>query len=91
LKRSKRRSPPPVALAELAGTTTADLAPVEPVVGASSRGRRRSRLRGLITRRRAVQGGFGLALFFVPGLSFLCLPWLVTSGTLLVLELGPPE
>ena len=36
-------------------------------------------------------GGFGLALFFVPGLSFLCLPWLVTSGTLLVLELGPPE
>jgi CysZ protein len=35
-------------------------------------------------------GGFGLALFFVPGLSFLCLPWLVTSGTLLVLELGAP-
>ena len=26
-----------------------------------------------------------------PGLSFLCLPWLVTSGTLLVLELGPPD
>jgi CysZ protein len=36
-------------------------------------------------------GGFGLALFFVPGLSFLCLPWLVTSGTLLVLELGAPS
>ncbi|MEX2209013.1 MAG: EI24 domain-containing protein [Myxococcota bacterium] len=36
-------------------------------------------------------GGFGLALFFVPGLSFLCLPWLVTAGTLLVLELGAPE
>jgi CysZ protein len=37
-------------------------------------------------------GAFGLALFFVPGLSFLCLPWLVTSGTLLVLELSPsPE
>jgi CysZ protein len=37
-------------------------------------------------------GGFGLALFFVPGLSFLCLPWLVTSGTLLVLELPlPPD
>ena len=36
-------------------------------------------------------GGFGLVLFFVPGLSFLCLPWLVTSGTLLVLELGPPD
>ncbi len=35
-------------------------------------------------------GGLGLALFFVPGLSFLCLPWLVTSGTLLVLELGAP-
>lgn len=36
-------------------------------------------------------GGFGLALFFVPGLSFLCLPWLVTAGTLLVLELGAPD
>lgn len=36
-------------------------------------------------------GGFGLALFFVPGLSFVCLPWLVTAGTLLVLELGAPE
>ncbi|MGH9889029.1 MAG: EI24 domain-containing protein [bacterium] len=35
-------------------------------------------------------GAFGLALFFVPGLSFLCLPWLVTSGTLLVLELPLP-
>lgn len=36
-------------------------------------------------------GGLGLVLFFVPGLSFLCLPWLVTSGTLLALELGPPQ
>jgi CysZ protein len=36
-------------------------------------------------------GGFALALYAVPGLSFLCLPWLVTAGTLLVLELGPPE
>lgn len=32
-------------------------------------------------------GGAALALFLVPGLSFLCLPWLVTAGTLLVLEL----
>lgn len=36
-------------------------------------------------------GAFGLALFFVPGLSFLCLPWLVTSGTLLVLEVPLPK
>lgn len=36
-------------------------------------------------------GGFGLALFFLPGLSFLCLPWLVTSGTLLVLEVPLPS
>ncbi len=36
-------------------------------------------------------GGFGVVLFFVPGLSFLCLPWLVTSGTLLALDLGPPD
>lgn len=36
-------------------------------------------------------GGFALLVYAVPGLSFLCLPWLVTAGTLLALELGPPE
>jgi CysZ protein len=36
-------------------------------------------------------GAFALALYAVPGLSFLCLPWLVSAGTLLVLEVGPPE
>jgi CysZ protein len=36
-------------------------------------------------------GGVALALYLVPGLSFLCLPWLVTAGTLLVVELGAPE
>ncbi|HTO06184.1 MAG TPA: EI24 domain-containing protein [Myxococcota bacterium] len=36
-------------------------------------------------------GGFALVLFAVPGLSFVCLPWLVAAGTLLVLELGPPN
>ncbi|HXX47191.1 MAG TPA: EI24 domain-containing protein [Myxococcota bacterium] len=35
-------------------------------------------------------GSFALALYALPGLSFLCLPWLVTAGTLLALELGPP-
>jgi CysZ protein len=35
-------------------------------------------------------GGFALALYALPGLSFLCLPWLVSAGTLLALELGPP-
>lgn len=34
-------------------------------------------------------GGFALLLFLVPGVSFLCLPWLVSAGTLLVLELWP--
>jgi len=37
----------------------------------------------------AAFGGFALALFLVPGLSFFCLPWLVTAGTLFVLELWP--
>jgi len=37
----------------------------------------------------AAFGGFALALFAVPGLSFFCLPWLVTAGTLFVLELWP--
>jgi CysZ protein len=36
-------------------------------------------------------GAFALALYAIPGLSFLCLPWLVTAGTLLALEVGPPE
>jgi CysZ protein len=36
-------------------------------------------------------GAFALALYALPGVSFLCLPWLVTAGTLLVLEVGPPE
>jgi CysZ protein len=36
-------------------------------------------------------GGFALALYVVPGLSFVCLPWLVTAGTLLALELDPPD
>jgi CysZ protein len=36
-------------------------------------------------------GGFALVLYAVPGLSFVCLPWLVTAGTLLALEVGPPE
>lgn len=53
----------------------------------------RARRRWIWTHKREMLGfgGFGLALFFVPGLSFLCLPWLVTSGTLLVLELGAPD
>jgi len=36
-------------------------------------------------------GGVALGLFLVPGLSFFCLPWLVTAGTLFVLELWPDE
>jgi CysZ protein len=38
--------------------------------------------------------GFGataFASFLVPGLNFLCLPLLVTAGTRLALELGPPS
>lgn len=42
--------------------------------------------------RRAMLGFGGIALltFMVPGLNFLCLPWLVASGTLLALDVGPP-
>ncbi len=36
-------------------------------------------------------GGAALASFAIPGLNFLCLPWLVTAGTLLALEVGPPQ
>jgi CysZ protein len=36
-------------------------------------------------------GGAALLTFAIPGLNFLCLPWLVTAGTLLALEVGPPE
>ncbi len=37
--------------------------------------------------------GFGAAALvslLSPGLNFLCLPWFVTAGTLLALEVGPP-
>ena len=47
-----------------------------------------------IWRHRGAMGSFGgLALlsFAVPGLNFVCLPWLVTAGTLLALEVGPPS
>ncbi len=36
-------------------------------------------------------GGAALASFLVPGLNFLCLPVLVTGGTLLALEAGVPR
>jgi hypothetical protein len=38
--------------------------------------------------------GFGaaaLGTFLVPGLNFLCLPWLVTAGPLLALDVRVPE
>jgi CysZ protein len=47
-----------------------------------------------IWRHRGAMSGFGaaaLATFLVPGLNFLCLPWLVTAGTLLAIEVGPPD
>ncbi len=48
--------------------------------------------RAWLRREPAVVAGFGVgafATFLIPGLNFLCLPWLVTAGTLLVLEAGP--
>jgi CysZ protein len=35
-------------------------------------------------------GGAALGTFLIPGLNFLCLPWLVAAGTLLALEVDPP-
>jgi CysZ protein len=37
-------------------------------------------------------GGVGLLTLLVPGLNFACLPWLVTAGTLLAVDLeGVPK
>ncbi len=36
-------------------------------------------------------GGLALLSFAIPGLNFVCLPWLVTAGTLLALDVGPPS
>lgn len=50
--------------------------------------------RAWLWRHRGAMLGFGsaaLPTFLVPGLNFLCLPWLVTAGTLLALEVGPPR
>jgi CysZ protein len=47
-----------------------------------------------VWRHRSAMLGFGvpaLLTFFAPGLNFLCLPWLVTAGTLLALRIGPPD
>ena len=48
--------------------------------------------RAWIRQRPALMCGFGGAAFLtflIPGLNFLCLPWLVTAGTLLVVEAEP--
>jgi CysZ protein len=52
----------------------------------------RERRRWLWAHRRSMVGFGGAALgtFFVPGLNFLCLPWLVTGATILALEVGIP-
>jgi len=50
--------------------------------------------RAWLWRHRAAMFGFGvtaLATFLVPGLNFLCLPLLVTAGTQLALDVGPPD
>ncbi len=52
-----------------------------------------SRRRAWLMRHRACMFGFGatgFATYLVPGLNFVCLPVLVTAGTLLALGLGPP-
>jgi len=57
--------------------------------GVSFHGRRR----WVWLHRRAMLG-FGasaLGTFLLPGLNFLCLPWLVSAATLLALDLGVPE
>jgi CysZ protein len=49
--------------------------------------------RAWVVRHRAASLGFGFAAlgtFLVPGLNFLCLPWLVTAGTCLAVEIGIP-
>ncbi len=58
------------------------------------RGVRFRERRGWIWRHRRAMLPFGagaLASFLIPGLNFLCLPWLVCAGTLLALEVGPPQ
>ncbi len=58
------------------------------------RGIRFRQRRSWIWQHRRAMFGFGttaLGTFLIPGLNFLCLPWLVTAGTLLALEAGPPE
>ena len=58
------------------------------------RGIRFQQRRRWIWRNRGAMFGFGataLGTFLIPGLNFLCLPWLVSAGTLLALEAGPPE
>ena len=58
------------------------------------RGIRFRQRRSWIWQHRRAMFGFGataLGTFLIPGLNFFCLPWLVSAGTLLALEAGPPE
>lgn len=59
-----------------------------PVKGALRRPRRPSRLRGLITRRRAVQAGVGVALFWAIGPGGLPLTWVIIGGSAAGVVLG---
>ncbi len=50
--------------------------------------------RDWIWRNRTTMLGFGSTALFtllIPGLNFLCLPLFVTAGTLLAIEVGPPQ
>ncbi len=58
------------------------------------RGIRFRQRRSWIWQHRRARFGFGataLGTFLIPGLNLLCLPWLVAAGTLLALDVGPPE
>lgn len=58
------------------------------------RGIRFRQRRSWIWQHRRAMFGFGataLGTFLIPGLNLLCTPWLVAAGTLLALDVGPPE
>ena len=88
MKRRKRSAAPPSAPADRLDATTAGPEAEPTGRDPKARPRRRSRLRHLITRRRAVQAGVGLALYWAIGPGGLPLGWVIAGGAAAGILLG---
>ncbi len=88
MKRRKRLAAPPTSAAEALAAPAAGLPVVEAPVRPPARPRRRSRWAAVVTRRRAVQAGVGVALYWAIGPGGLPLTWVILGGSAAGVVLG---